>query len=211
MIKIQDLTGKQFGRWKVLKFSHKNSKRMSYWQCKCKCGTIKNVLGTNLTSGKTLSCGCYAREQNSKNHQLMKNHNRQILYSKWQNMIRRCYDTNNQMYQRYGARGIRVCDEWLTSFEKYFEWANKTGFKKGLSIDRIDVNGNYEPLNCRWATNFEQANNKENTKKIFYMGKEKTMAEWSRELNIKYDLLKYKIRKGSSMEEIVNKKGGANV
>lgn len=199
MSKFIDLTGQKFGRWTVIKYSHKNSKRMVYWLCKCDCGNEKIVLGNNLRRGKSLSCGCLARELNSQNHQLGKDKDRTKIYYAWSNLKRRCYDEKNFNYQNYGARGIVVCNKWKNNFQEFYDWSIKNGYAKNLTLDRIDVNGNYEPSNCRWITLLEQANNKRNNYYVKYENKMYTIADLSRKLNMNYDKLKHRIRKYGSI------------
>lgn len=105
------------------------------------------------------------------------------LYSTWKNIRNRCSNKNLREYPRYGGRGIKVCDRWQ-SYENFYTDLHKD-YKKGLWLDRIDNDGNYEPMNYRWATPIEQQNNKYNNKKLFYAGKSQTLNEWAREINIK--------------------------
>ena len=197
----QDLTGQKFGRWTVLSLHHKNKKwRTNFWLCKCECGTIKIVNGNNLTQHKSLSCGCYAREQNSLNHQLCKDKLRTKIYNSWTNMKKRCLDKKNCMYKNYGYRGITICKEWLDDFQNFYNWAIANGVSLELTLDRIDVNGNYEPSNCRWATYSQQANNKTNNHFITYKDKTMSLSDWARELQINYDYLKNKIKKGYTIQ-----------
>ena len=201
---MNNLTGRKFGRWTVLRFDHKNEKRMAFWLCKCDCGKEKVVSGNSLTLGRSLSCGCYSRELNSQNHQLTKDKSRTKIYHCWSNMKKRCYNPKSAMYSRYGARGITVCEEWLNDFNAFYEWAISNGHKDNLSIDRIDLNGNYEPSNCRWATKYEQANNKSINHFIEYKGEKMSLAEWSRKLNVNYDFLKHKVARGYTLEQIID-------
>lgn len=132
-------------------------------ECKCSCGNVVNVRLDNVKSGNTKSCGCYNKklimERNVKH-----NHNvrgkKSSEYISWYNMKQRCTNVNNHKYQIYGGRGISVCEEWM-KFENYIK---DMGLKPGpeYSIDRINVDGNYEPSNCRWSTPKEQANNRRN-------------------------------------------------
>ena len=111
------------------------------------------------------------------------------LYRIWVGMIRRCTKSTDKAYNNYGGRGIRICKEWLNSFDNFKNWAQKEGYKDNLTIDRIDVNGNYEPSNCRWADNIVQQNNRRNNHRVEYKGKSYTVAELSRKYNIPYDKL----------------------
>lgn len=113
------------------------------------------------------------------------------LYRIFDHMKQRCYNKNNNRYKHYGGRGIVVCDEWNSDFDVFYNWAYENGYDDTLTIDRIDVNGNYEPSNCRWITNLEQQNNKRNNVLLTYNGKTQTMAQWARELNInRYTVIK---------------------
>ena len=118
------------------------------------------------------------------------------LYHIWFDMKRRCYQKKNKRWKKYGGRGIKVCPEWLKNFQAFFDWAMANGYADNLTIDRIDLNGDYSPENCRWADNITQANNKSNNHYITYRGDTKTMMEWSRELNLNYSTLRRRIRAG---------------
>lgn len=107
------------------------------------------------------------------------------LYSVWANMKNRCYNKNDPHYERWGGRGITVCKEWRNNFKLFYDWAVANGYRKGLTLDRIDNNGNYEPSNCRWSTIKEQNRNKRNVKFIEYNGKSQLLEEWANELCIK--------------------------
>ena len=136
------------------------------WECKCDCGNIVYVTSNNLRNGNTHSCGCIKKEmlRNKRTKHGAKTPNAdndlKRLYSIWKSMKTRCNNPNCKDYKDYGGRGIIICDDWLNSFDTFREWAVANGYNKSLSIDRVDVNGNYEPSNCRWATALEQAHNK---------------------------------------------------
>lgn len=123
---------------------------------KCDCGNIKEVYLNHLRNSKIKSCGCHRQKQFKK---LITKHNlrNHILYPTYNMMKQRCYNSNNKDYKDYGGRGIKVCDRWLESFEHFLEDMGRR--PEGCSIDRIDVNGNYEPNNCRWATPSQQVQN----------------------------------------------------
>jgi hypothetical protein len=198
MGKFIDLTGQKFGRLTVIKQVKNDNSNHINWLCKCDCGNEKTMRGDHLTRNIVKSCGCYNREiskikaikmgKNSKKHGLSNNR----LYRIWAGMKSRCYNYDMENFDLYGGRGIKVCSEWLdknNGFMNFYNWATKNGYQENLTLDRIDTNGNYEPSNCRWATWEEQANNKRSNHYITYNGKTQTLSQWSRELNIKRDVL----------------------
>jgi hypothetical protein len=137
----------------VLEFSHvKNGN--AHWKCKCDCGTIKSIQGNHLKSKSIVSCGCY-----NKNKGIKHGFRYTRIYRIWGGMLSRCNRPANDNYMHYGGRGIKVCDAWK-DFIPFKDWALANGYKDCLTIDRIQVNGNYEPNNCRWATQKEQGANK---------------------------------------------------
>ena len=158
MGKLINLTGKRFGRLLVIgKSESKNG--MATWLCKCDCGNEKVVCGNELRKGKANSCGCLRKELAYK---MLIQHGKANtrLYKVWKAMKARCNNPNNKRYSSYGGRGIKVCDEWQNSFQAFYDWAIANGYREGLSIDRVNNDGNYEPTNCRWATASEQQKNK---------------------------------------------------
>lgn len=171
-----DLTGKKFGRWNVLKRAS-NHKRQSTYLCKCDCGTEKIVLASSLIQGLSVSCGCYHIDK-LKEQQTTHGLTNTRIYRIYHNIIQRCTNQNNNRYKDYGGRGIKVCEEWKDDFQAFYDWAIATGYSDDLTIDRIDVNGNYEPSNCRWATMKTQRNNKRNSIQFTFYGSTKTLKEW---------------------------------
>lgn len=199
----EDIVGKKYGEWTILGYAPKVN-RMKRVKCQCSCGKICERYFKHLKSGASKSCG----------HQNWKENCRQIgkgnlkytnfnvadtrLYSTWKNMKKRCYCKNNERYKNYGARGIKICDEWLNDFMSFYNWAINNGYKENLTIDRINNDGNYEPNNCRWATAKQQANNRRKLKTsryLTYKNKSQTVTEWCKEYNINYSTLSCRINK----------------
>lgn len=157
----------------------KSGKKMPGYLCKCKYGKTKVVSKYSYDSGKTRSCGCLIRDFNSARGQYYEGscYNEARRYgvgeetikkirTSYKSMLSRCSNHHNVNYKNYGGRGIKVCDEWLNNKESFVKWALENGFEEGKSIDRIDVNGNYEPSNCRWADWIVQANNRRKPEKV---------------------------------------------
>lgn len=161
-----DLTGKRFGRLIV---DHKAGHRGKdvTWLCKCDCGSVVEVAGASLRSGNTKSCGCYQRERayqaNLKHGGTTRNH-KEDLYKRWEGIRKRCYDKGCKSYKDYGGRGIVMGPEWENNYDAFRSWATSNGYKPGLTIERIDVNGMYCPSNCTWIPKCEQSKNRRNTK-----------------------------------------------
>lgn len=177
-----DITGRKYGRLTVLRENGKCNNGI-LWLCRCECGNEVNVLAYNLKNGHTKSCGCFQSEARSKTHSThMESKSR--LYRIWRHIKSRCLNPNVCHYRYYGGRGISICQEWLNSYEEFAKWALSNGYSEGLSIDRIDVNGNYEPSNCRWTNAKVQANNKTNNRLIEYNGESHSLSEWSNILGI---------------------------
>lgn len=190
----KDLTGTKFDRLIVIGLSHKASRNRRYWLCQCVCGNEKAIREDSLLGGSIKSCGCLAAEKARKNtakHGM----SRSRIYNVWQKMKMRCYNHKEKSFEHYGGRGISVCDEWKNSFQAFYDWAMSHGYEEHLTIDRIDVNGNYCPENCRWATMKEQQNNRRNNHIVIYNGRAQTIHQWADELNLNYNNLERNINK----------------
>lgn len=172
-----DLVGKRFGKLLVLSKGENKGKNTT-WKCVCDCGTIRDYLTYNLTSGKSSSCGCKRIETLSK---IFTTHGGAgtRLYSIFKGIIQRCHNKKSPAYVYYGNKGVDICKEWENNFSTFKEWAEKNGYTDEKSIDRIDPNGNYEPNNCRWVSMQKQQNNKLNSAFITINEEKLTIAEWA--------------------------------
>lgn len=209
----KDLKDKKYGKLLVEEYLYTNKRRKAVWKCKCDCGNYIEVSSDKLTTGNTKSCGCLHKETSSNNIKKAikknikyKSKAEEIIIKTFKRMEKRCYDFNCQAYKNYGGRGIKVCDEWLNNNNLFYIWSINNGWRKGLTIDRIDVNGNYEPNNCRWVSNLIQQNNKRNNKYLTFNNETHTIAEWSRILNIPKGTISDRIRRNYPIEKILNNK-----
>lgn len=193
-----DHTGERFGRLVARKFIPGGPKPK--WECICDCGKITFVVASSLVRGDSQSCGCLAGEIRglaTRRHGLT----RGSFHNTWINIRQRCQNPNNTGYNRYGGRGISVCERWQ-SFDAFAEDMLPT-WKEGLSIERIDVNGNYEPDNCVWATPTEQARNRESTERFEVKGEVLTVPEISEKYSIRQHAIWKRIRSGKRGDDLV--------
>ena len=203
MGRVNDLTGRTFGRLTVLERAENTKRGTARWKCKCECGSIITIRGDALSRGITVSCGCYKKEKAEETGAKYIKHGmtRTRLHTEWKSMKARCYNPNNKRFDRYGGRGITVCPEWRESFEAFRDWALANGYRDDLTIEREDTNGNYCPENCRWATQKEQQNNRSNNRLITHNGRTQTVTQWQDETGIKEATIRYRLKKGWSVEK----------
>lgn len=204
MSKRIDMTGLKYGRLTVISFYERTPSRRYLWNCKCECGNTVVVDGKHLRDGHTKSCGCYRVEQSTINNTTHGKTGTRI-HTIWNSMRARCYCPTSHAYENYGGRGIKVCDEWL-DFNNFYKWANENGWSEesvGISLDRIDVDGDYCPDNCRWASIIQQANNKRNNLRLTINGETKTINDWGRKSGIASSTIRHRIRSGWDVEKAV--------
>lgn len=199
--------GDKYNRLTLLEKVEKNK-----WLCLCDCGNKKVISENHIGDGHTKSCGCLIKDTITK-HGL----SRSRIYNTYMAMLDRCNNANCKSYDIYGGRGIKVCDEWQgeDGFKNFNDWATKNGYSDNLTIDRIDVNGNYEPSNCRWADWYTQNNNLRSNRNITIDGITHTASEWGRIVGIKTGTIFSRLSLGMSerdaiMTPLMRKRGTKN-
>lgn len=204
MSRLNDLTGRKFGRLTVLERApdqiSPSGRHRVRWHCKCECGKESFVNPDALLSGRVISCGCWSREKARLNH-LTHGESGTRLHNIWLAMKRRCDTENIQAYRDYGGRGITVCQEWYQHYEAFRDWAMANGYTDDLSIDRIDNNGDYTPQNCRWVDSVAQANNRRSNHLLTYQGETHTLTEWAHKIGLNYQTLYSRIYAGWDTEK----------
>lgn len=205
--------GKTYDRLTVIGKDEERSKKTgkTFWFCKCNCKeenpNIVSVYGYYLRKHKIKSCGCLRSEKTSEKSLNPMVH---LLYLRWRTMRRRCNDKNVKHYELYGGRGITYCERWedfeifkKDMYDSFIEHVEKYG-EKDTTLDRIDVNGDYEPSNCRWATQIEQANNRNNNKLLTYNGETHTMSEWANLLGFTRSTIPHRLKRGWSVDRTLS-------
>lgn len=210
---VKDLTGLQFGRLTVIRRAGSTKEGKATWLCLCECGVESVKVGKQLRNGHCRSCGCLERENRIDNmlhnkHHRVHHQSETRLYNIWCAMKQRCYYPNHVDFHNYGGRGIEVCEEWRSDFLAFKEWSEQNGYRDNLSIDRIAVNGNYEPSNCKWSTSKEQSRNKRDTLFVTLDGETKSLADWCDELGLSYNkVYHYHSYHGTPFDEIIRNWG----
>ena len=194
MGQIKNLIGNKYGSLTVVEMRKERGKHNEvFWICQCDCGSLIEVRANSLQQGKTTSCGCSRKIHGMNNTR---------IHRIWNGMKNRCNNPKRKDYHKYGGRGISVCDEW-NEFVPFLEWAELNGYTEELTLERIDVNGNYEPDNCTWVTPIEQANNKTNTPHIEYNNEIVTLKQLSELTGINYQTLFRRYNKGERGEQLI--------
>lgn len=186
----ENLSGKRFGRLTAKERVIRN--RKAYWICDCDCGGVTEVTACNLKSAQIKSCGCLKKE-----HAWSKYGKRKYIqnpykpdykkiYVRWQCIKRRCYDSKFSSYRHYGGRGIRMCKEWRDNFQNFYDWIVRSGYKDGLTVDRINNDGDYCPENCRLTDYYTQSRNKRSNINITFCGQTHCLKDWAEILGISY-------------------------
>lgn len=194
MAAFKDLTGQRFGKLTAVERTD------GKWLCVCDCGTTTVVARNNLTRPHTLSCGCAKVEQlvdRRLRHGAKANRSRTPEYSTWVGIITRCENPKVEGYKHYGARGVRICERWRSDFANFLADMGPRP-SRGHSIDRINVEGNYEPGNCRWATSSEQARNKRTTRNITVNGETRCITEWAASMGANMSTIHRRLTSGWS-------------
>lgn len=197
------MIGQRFGRLVVVTEAHKTRHR--HWKCMCDCGNGHVVRGSSLKNGHTQSCGCLGAERRLKaatEAKIKHGRSKTSIYNVWASMVQRCRDHNDKRWSSYGGRGITVCERWA-NFANFLEDMGER--PTGLTLDRVDVNGNYSPDNCRWATQSQQMNNTRRNVHISYNGENFTISQWAEKIGINKGTLWNRIRKlGMSIEKALS-------
>lgn len=190
---LDSLIGTKRNKLTILSHFKKGKNKCNYFRCLCECGRVAEIRANHLFNDNQETCGRFHKKyENSKVGE--------ALYSAWSGMMHRCYDTNHHKYSSYGARGIKICNEWQNNYDVFYNWAINNGYKLGLWLERINNNGNYCPENCRWATRKEQMRNTRRTKYIHYQGEMLCLAEWCENLNLCYSTIINRLNRGWSIE-----------
>lgn len=190
--KIRNYSGVKVGRLLVLSKHGRNKSGRVVWLCQCDCGRLatrtSDILKKAIDKKQASHCGCSPPGETHKLSQKEKH-----LYWVWAAMIQRCVNPANKDFENYGGRGIHVCNDWRFDFKSFHDWAKSSGYKRGLTIERIDVDQGYKPENCTWIENERQALNTSRSAMIEFKGEAKHISDWAREYNLNYKTLRGRI------------------
>jgi hypothetical protein len=195
-----NLIGWKCNKLTVVEFVGRNKKRVSLWRCLCECGCYRIATSSDLRSLRAKSCGCLFKNNGGIN----KHGNaakKTIEYSSWAHMKSRCLNKNHKQYNDYGGRGIKVCESWINSFENFLSDMGKAP-SLSHTIERIDVNGDYELNNCKWATRKEQSNNRRSSVLITINGITKNLKHWCEYYGVSISTVCYRRKRGYPMEKL---------
>lgn len=193
--------GETFNRLTATRPTDKRRHRAVVWEFSCKCGNTVFLIASQATGGHTKSCGCQnidSARETSTTHGMQSTK----AWRAWKDMKARCNNPKLKNFPRYGGRGISVCDRWMQSFENFY--ADMGFCADGLTIERVNNNGNYEPGNCVWATRDEQANNTRRSVYLEFAGKRRTVAQWAKELGVHKSRLLYRIKIGLPSDKVLD-------
>lgn len=207
--RLLDMTGMTFGRLTVIGHGgihvHPKGTRSHLWECKCSCGLISKKTRSNLLSGNCNSCGCLAKEllaKRRRTHGESQGRTRSREYGIYLAMKQRCRNSEQKSFSHYGGRGITICEKWMKSFKSFLDDMGRCP-SPDHSIDRVDNNGNYEPGNCRWATQTEQMRNQAKNRILEFNGLSKCVAEWAEITGLHVNTIKFRLRSGWPIEEVL--------
>lgn len=196
MSKTKVVLGQKYGHLTPVEVVGKNRFGLLLYKCLCECGNEKIVGSRYLTDGKTVSCGCKRAKQNRQS--------KSITYKSWISAKQRCTNPHNHNYKNYGARGIKMCESWMKSFSNFLcEMGERPS--KEHTLDRIDVNGNYELANCRWATHKQQSNNRRDNVYLSIDNEHLTVSEFTEKYKLNRSNVDYELRRNLSPKDIVEK------
>ena len=194
--------GSKYGKLTIINKTENTKSGHAAYSCLCDCGTTKIATAASLNGGQTVSCGCFKRNRlglSNKTHGMSNT----FIYKVWTGIKRRCYNENEEFYHHYGGRGIKMCDEWLNDPQAFIDWALSNGYKHGLWIERIDNDGDYTPINCRWATIKEQSMNRRTNRFFTVRGITASLKEFSIITGIGQATIIHRLKAGWSEEDAI--------
>jgi len=197
---LTNFIGSKFGRWTVLGKGQRSPARVQLWHVKCECGIERQLPKHVLTSGDSQSCGCLRQEMHSNwniTHGAKRGGHSTPEYSSWLSMKARCTNVYDPEFHNYGGRGISICENWLASFKAFL--SDMGPRPNDSTLDRIDVNGNYEPGNCRWATITTQTRNMRSNRRMEFNGETLCLSEWAERYGLRSDCISARLKRGWSI------------